>query len=64
MLRPVLEPQHMKDVELLEKVRKRAMNMIQGLEHISYEGPGRQEAGHELAVCACSPEGQLCSGLH
>jgi len=27
-------------------------------------GPGGREAGHEPAVCACSPEGQLCSGLH
>ena len=27
-------------------------------------GPGGQEAGHEPAVCACSPEGQLCAGLH
>ena len=27
-------------------------------------GPGGQEAGDEPAVCACSPEGQLCSGLH
>ncbi len=27
-------------------------------------GPGGREAGHEPAVHACSPEGQLCSGLH
>ena len=27
-------------------------------------GPGEREAGHEPAVCACSTEGQLCSGLH
>ena len=27
-------------------------------------GPGRREAGHEPTVCTCSPEGQLCSGLH
>jgi len=27
-------------------------------------GRGRREAGHEPAACACSPEGQLCSGLH
>ena len=27
-------------------------------------GPGGREAGHEPAACTCSPEGQLCSGLH
>jgi len=27
-------------------------------------GPGGPEAGHEPTVCAYSPEGQLCSGLH
>ena len=27
-------------------------------------GPGGREAGHEPAVCACSPGDQLCSGLH
>jgi len=26
--------------------------------------PGGREAGHEPAVCACSPECQLYSGLH
>jgi len=26
--------------------------------------PGRREAGHKPAVCACSPEDQLCSRLH
>jgi len=25
---------------------------------------GGWEAGHEPAVCVCSPEGQLCPGLH
>ena len=27
-------------------------------------GPGRQEAGHEPAVCACSPESHQYLGLH
>ena len=30
-------PQHRKDVELLERVLRRAMKMIQGLEHLSCE---------------------------
>jgi len=43
-MRPQLEyciqvwnPQHRKGAELLEKVQRRAMKMIQGLEHFSYE---------------------------
>ena len=30
-------PQYRKDVELLEKVQRRAMKMIRGLEHLLYE---------------------------
>jgi len=30
-------PQHKKDVDLLERVQRRATNMITGLEHLSYE---------------------------
>jgi len=30
-------PQYRKDVELLERVQRRAMKMIRGLEHLSYE---------------------------
>jgi len=44
LLRPHLEsciqlwsPQHTKDMELLERVWKRAMKMIIGLEYLSYE---------------------------
>ena len=32
-----LGPQHKKDVELLERVQRRAPKMIRGLEHLSYE---------------------------
>ncbi|KAK4827422.1 hypothetical protein QYF61_017860 [Mycteria americana] len=44
LVRPYLEyciqlwsPQHKKDMELLERVQRRATNMIQGLEPLSYE---------------------------
>ncbi|KAK4813576.1 hypothetical protein QYF61_011805 [Mycteria americana] len=30
-------PQHKKDMDLLERVQRRALKMIQGLEHLSYE---------------------------
>ena len=34
---PIWGPQRRKDVELLERVQRRATKMIQGLEHLSYE---------------------------
>ena len=44
VMRPYLEycvqfliPQHKKDMELLEQVQRRAMEMIRGLEHLHYE---------------------------
>jgi len=44
LLRPQLQycvqfraPQFMKDEELLERVQRRSMRMIRGLEHLSYE---------------------------
>jgi len=37
VLRPGLGPPYAKDVELLQRVQRRAMKMIRGLEHLPYE---------------------------
>ena len=33
---PFWSPQHKEDMELLERVQRRAMRMIRGLEHLPY----------------------------
>ena len=49
LVRPQLEycvqmgsPQHRRDMKLLEYVQRRATKMIQGMEHLSYEGRLRE----------------------
>ena len=39
LVRPHLEycPQHKKDVKLLEWIQRKAMEMVRGLKHLSYE---------------------------
>ncbi|KAJ7416284.1 hypothetical protein WISP_72527 [Willisornis vidua] len=40
LVRPLLEhwcPQYRKDINLLEQIQRRAMNLISGMEHLSYE---------------------------
>jgi len=34
---PLWSPQHRRDMDLLERVQRRATKMIRGLEHLSYE---------------------------
>ncbi|PKU45959.1 hypothetical protein llap_3727 [Limosa lapponica baueri] len=57
LVRPQLwSPQNKKDVDPLEQVQRRAMKMIRGLEHLSYEGrlrelglPGEETLGRHYS---------------
>lgn len=42
-------PQYRKDIDLLEQVPRKAMKMISGLEHLSYEESLREPGGGGLA---------------
>jgi len=42
VLHPTLDPQHRRDMELLERVQRSATKMVRGLEHLSCEGRLRE----------------------
>jgi len=44
VLRPALEPQHWKDMDVLEQVQRRDTKVIRGLEYLSYEDRLRELA--------------------
>ena len=43
---------------------EKATRPVAKLQCLCTNAPGGREAGREPAVCSCSLEGQLCSGLH
>jgi len=56
-------PQYRRDMDLLEHIQRRATEMIQGMEHLSYEDRLRERQLFILEKSPGRPESGLSGGL-